>query len=361
MRTVMGDPGDEELMLGHHVVESRASPVHEAHTTRASQLDWLAQNLPHMIDGTPGGKSTLRGFMDTPEAQRLVDEARAWRFPAWTGVIQWGPYGAIRYFAQRPRGVDGEEYGTIYLYGSALPATLLTLVARGDTRMFERMARLVEPGRREAAILFADLQASAGLARRLSTATYFSLLRSLLTSLDATVIERGGIVGKHAGDGATAFFLVDDLGSPSAAVRAAVEAAAGLTELVRGAAAESGEELVLNVGLHWGATVYMGQLVTDGRLEVTALGDEVNECARIQESARDGCVLASKALIEHLDDDDAAAIGIDPAAAVYEALADLPDATEKAVRDAGGLGVTRLPGFVPARPGPAPPGVRTPG
>jgi class 3 adenylate cyclase len=102
-----------------------------------------------------------------------------------------------------------------------------------------------------------------------------------------------------------------------------VEAAAGLTELVRGAAAESGEELVLNVGLHWGATVYMGQLVTDGRLEVTALGDEVNECARIQESARDGCVLASKALIEHLDDGDAAAVGIDCAAAVYDALADL--------------------------------------
>jgi hypothetical protein len=26
----------------------------------------------------------------------------------------------------------------------------------------------------------------------------------------------------------------------------------------------------------------MGQVVTDGRLEVTALGDEVNECARME-------------------------------------------------------------------------------
>jgi class 3 adenylate cyclase len=47
----------------------------------------------------------------------------------------------------------------------------------------------------------------------------------------------------------------------------------------------------------------MGQVVTGGRLGVTALGDEVNECARMKQTATGGALLASKALIERLDPD----------------------------------------------------------
>ena len=56
----------------------------------------------------------------------------------------------------------------------------------------------------------------------------------------------------------------------------------------------------------------MGQVVTGGRLEVTALGDEMNECARIQATARDGSVLATKALLEQLAPAESEAVGIDP-------------------------------------------------
>ena len=86
----------------------------------------------------------------------------------------------------------------------------------------------------------------------------------------------------------------------------------------------------------------MGQVVTGGRLEVTALGDEVNEGARIQQSARDGAVLASKALIERLTVEDGRQIGVDPEEVVYTSLAELPGADAKAIRDAGTLPVTEL-------------------
>jgi hypothetical protein len=86
----------------------------------------------------------------------------------------------------------------------------------------------------------------------------------------------------------------------------------------------------------------MGQVVTGGRLEVTALGDEVNECARIQESARDGAVLASKHLIERADPEQARAAGVDPEHVEYTTVAELPGATEKAVRDAGTIPVAAL-------------------
>ena len=61
-----------------------------------------------------------------------------------------------------------------------LRPTLVSLLARGDEAMYERMAHLVEPGRRQAAILFADLQDSGDLSRRLPTPRYFDLIRTIV-------------------------------------------------------------------------------------------------------------------------------------------------------------------------------------
>jgi class 3 adenylate cyclase len=216
--------------------------------------------------------------------------------------------------------------------------------------MFERMARLIEPGRKQAAVLFADLQASAVLSRRLPSAAYFRLISVLTAAIDDVVCAREGIVGKHAGDGATAFFLAEDLGSSSGAARAAIQAAKDISERVATEAKAIAEETGLiegadpqvNVGVHWGGMLYMGQLVTSGRLEVTALGDAVNECARIQGSATDGEILVSKNLIEHLSAEDAREVGLDPDGVVYRTIAELPGASTKAVRDAGTIPVTTL-------------------
>jgi class 3 adenylate cyclase len=216
--------------------------------------------------------------------------------------------------------------------------------------MFERMARLVEPGRRPAAILFADVQDSSLVSKRLPSASYFRLLRGLITAIDEVIGRFGGVVGKHAGDGATAFFIANDLGSPSGAVRGAIEAAREIAVVTRDVVKRASEEsetvdaddVKVNVGVHWGGQLFMGQLVTGGRLEVTALGDTVNEAARIQETARDGQVLASKSILEQLSEDDAAALGIDPDAVIYRTIEELPSAGSKAKRDAGAVPVTAL-------------------
>ena len=75
---------------------------------------------------------------------------------------------------------------------------------------------------------------------------------------------------------------------------------------------------------------------------MTALGDEVNQAARLQQSARNGEILASKNLVEQLVADDAGAVGVDADALPYRTIADLGTASQKALRDAGGLSVTRL-------------------
>jgi class 3 adenylate cyclase len=98
----------------------------------------------------------------------------------------------------------------------------------------------------------------------------------------------------------------------------------------------------LRFGLHWGATLYMGSIRTAGRSEVTALGDEMNEAARIEASATGGRTLASKSLIERLDDADAQALGIDIRRMIYTPLAELSSATDKARRDAPSIAVCEI-------------------
>lgn len=156
------------------------------------------------------------------------------------------------------------------------------------------------------------------------------------------MIARDGIIGKHAGDGGSALFLVADFdGSESAAARATVEAA----RAIRDGAESLGPEDVtvkLNIGAHWGATLMVGQVATSGRLEVTALGDQMNEGARIEAAARGGAVLASKELIERLDFKDAEATGLDAEGIAYMPLGEIEGASDKAIRDAGAIPVAAI-------------------
>jgi class 3 adenylate cyclase len=86
----------------------------------------------------------------------------------------------------------------------------------------------------------------------------------------------------------------------------------------------------------------MGNIITTARSEVTALGDEVNETARIEACATGGRILASKALVERLNDADAEALEIDLDNVSYTQLVDLPAATDKARRDAPTIAVCEL-------------------
>jgi class 3 adenylate cyclase len=86
----------------------------------------------------------------------------------------------------------------------------------------------------------------------------------------------------------------------------------------------------------------MGRIQTGGRSEVTALGDEVNEAARIEACATGGRTLASKSLIERLNRVDADALGLDTSHTTYTPLAELATATDKARRDAASIAVCEI-------------------
>ena len=348
LREILGSKNDAELAIGRHILEVRGTPFWQSIIDPDRSGQWVAENVPQMLADDPSVRDRLL-TMVKPHVRPIVETAEPAPVGTWTSVIRLRSVGAslglIRYFGVRARRPDGTPAATLYIYGSNLPAGLLAMVTRGRLTHFERMARLVEPGRRAAAILFADIEASGKLSRRLPSSTYFDFIRAFSTASDDAIIDGGGIVGDHAGDGMTAFFVVDDFGSASGAVRAAIEVGRRLQAGITRAGSAVGlaqDEVRLRVGAHWGGTLYMGQVITGGRLEVTALGDEVNECARMEQTATGGALLASKALIERLDPDDAAAVGIEPSRMAYRALGDLDAADEKTIRDAGLIAVTRI-------------------
>jgi class 3 adenylate cyclase len=305
---------------------------------------------PWVLADTPGGRAQLLERVD-PRLADMIDGLAATR-PVFAVSGQVSGYGVggsrptLSFTAVRIRDADGRLAGTaLTLKPEASMNILATLAAQGDLKHLERMQSVAQAGRRPAAILFADLEASSPLARRLSTASYFSLGRRMVRAADQCVVDAGGLTGRHVGDGVVAFFLAENLGSESEAAAACVRAARAMQAAMAGVAARSDlspEDLTLRFGLHWGATLYVGQISTVGRMEVTALGDEVNEAARIEACATGGRSLASKALLERLTADEAASLSLDPDHITYTALGDLATATDKARRDAPALSVCEI-------------------
>ena len=356
-----------ELLLSYRDMGTLTKPPVGAHFFSAEYRQFIAETVPgswassevrrawfldvgrYVLAGTPGGREELRRVVD-PALAELVDVLQPKDLPpVWRNRSEFTTAGAEVSGSAvwiRIDDAHGHRMGVCILPkpGPGM-SDLARAAATADPTHLERMRVVERPDRRPAAILMADLEASSPLARRLSTAQYFAFGRRLVRTADRCIIDAGGIVGRHAGDGVVAFFLADTTGSESAAAKGCITAARNLRDLLPDIAARSeisDAEISLRFGLHWGATLYMGRILTAGRSEVTALGDEANEAARIEACATGGKTLASKSLIERLNRADANALGLDTAHTKYTPLADLSTATDKARRDAPSIAVCEV-------------------
>jgi class 3 adenylate cyclase len=350
MQAFIGEHDPKRLGVGTHIAAAFLTDSWLRRITPESAMNLFHQAIAFFLDGLPDGVETFAKTVP-PQFRPLFAGVTPRPQPEiFTGCFQYreddlDPY-EVRYLSTRIRDDTGAAIGTYIVTYMGLRPTLVSLLARGDEAMYERMAALVEPGRHPAAIFFADLQDSGELSRRLPTPRYFDLIRALSSEFDRIVAANHGLVGKHAGDGMTAFFLADDercaADAAANALRTARDMQRWVGDVGRSLGGAVAPDFRVNIGLHWGANLYMGQVVPGGRLDVTALGDEVNECARMQQCTRDGDVTVSKAFVELLRNDDAAALGVDLGTIFFHPLATLPGVTDKAVRDAGNLAVARV-------------------
>jgi class 3 adenylate cyclase len=315
---------------------------------RETAINWVRAVFPLMLhDVPPGdpdfaevfgeGQDVASRLEPAPAPALAVTVTTSWpdavrRFNTWTGDVET--------LYQRVFDPSGSLLGVTAISRPAISPTLAARLSRGERKTLERIDRLSEPARRPAAILFADLEASGDLSRRLSSRAYFELIRGLTDLIDSSVDAHGGITGKHAGDGGSALFVVED-GDESVAAHGAIAAANAIREGAAALLTDGGPEVRLNLGLHWGATLMVGQVSAGGRLEVTALGDEMNEAARIESVASGGAILASKQLIERLDPEAARQLDLDHDRLIYRPLSELGP-SDKAARDAGSIAVAEL-------------------
>jgi class 3 adenylate cyclase len=327
---------------------SASGPASEL--TVESAREHLATFGGWVLEDTPGGPDALKAVID-PRLHDIVDQLGT---PGQSMALS-GTYAGYGVGGNRPtldltgirlRDANGRLAGTALIQKPHHSMSMLAILgAQGDAQHFTRMQSVASAGRRPAAILFADLEASAPLARRLSTANYFALGRRMARAADKCIIDAGGMTGRHVGDGVVAFFIAEHFGSESGAASACITAARALTAAMEEVASHSDlarEDLTMRYGLHWGATLYVGQISTVGRTEITALGDEVNEGARIEACATGGRTLASKHLIERLDPEAASTLGVDLDHITYTQLGDLSTATDKARRDAPPIAVCSI-------------------
>jgi len=356
LRLTFGDTGAGTVLpIGFHILSAeatrfRVSVIRSRYVLPEVRRAYFLEIGPYVLASTPGGRDELRRVVD-PELADLVDQLESKDLPAvWLAPDASGTSGGLEVASVVTSIRIDDAHGNLagvcnMLKPSAGMSQLAAATHTADLEHLERMRAVEHADRRPAAILMADLEASSPLARRLSTASYFAFVRRWVRAADQCVVDAGGIVGRHAGDGVVAFFLAETAGSESVAARSCVIAARALRDTLTEIAARAeipSSDVSLRFGLHWGATLYIGRILTAGRSEVTAFGDEVNEAARIEACATGGRTLASKSLIERLNRADADALGIDTGHTTYTPLADLATATDKARRDAPSIAVCEV-------------------
>ena len=341
------------VQTGVHMFGAESLNMQLDHRTGAIAVEnmrtQLAQFGGWVLEDTAGGREALRALVD-PRLHDIVDglettDQTTASSTVYAGFGLGGSRPIMDLTGIRLRDRNGRLAGTAIIQKPHLSMSVLAGHAQGDAQHFERMQSVASAGRRPAAILFADLEGSSPLARRLSTANYFALGRRMARAADQCIVDAGGMTGRHVGDGVVAFFIAEHYASESAAAAACISAARALTAAMQDVARRSDlapEDLTMRYGLHWGTTLYIGQITTIGRTEVTALGDEVNEGARIEACATGGRTLASKHLIERLEAGAAQGLGIDLDRITYTQLGELTTATDKARRDAPSIAVSEI-------------------
>ncbi|HEU5104020.1 MAG TPA: adenylate/guanylate cyclase domain-containing protein [Roseiflexaceae bacterium] len=159
-------------------------------------------------------------------------------------------------------------------------------------------------------ILFTDLRDFTVLSEQEEPAVVISGLNAYFRIVVEAADRYGGVVNKFGGDSTLVLFGLTDEGASSqasaeAAVRAALDIRAGLSQFNTQRAAEGTPLLAAGIGINTG-TVVAGLIGAERRMEYTVIGDAVNLSARIQTLNRklDTDILISDATYQALGQPD---------------------------------------------------------
>jgi len=135
----------------------------------------------------------------------------------------------------------------------------------------------------EMTVVFADISSFTEMTGRLGANATYSVVDEFLRLASTTLMSHGAFIDKYIGDAVMAFFNVPIKRADHAA--AAVAAAAKLQALLPGLSETLGVPLRASIGIASGFA-RVGRLGSDDLKDYTAIGDAVNQAARLQAQAR---------------------------------------------------------------------------
>ena len=152
-------------------------------------------------------------------------------------------------------------------------------------------AHLEEGSLVEVTVVFADLSSFTEMTGRLGPTTTYSVVDEFLRLASTTLMSHGAFIDKYIGDAVMALFNVPIKRADHAA--AAVAAAVKLQELLPGLSERLGVPLQASIGIASGFA-RVGRLGSDDIKDYTAIGDAVNQAARLQAQAGPTEILVSQ-------------------------------------------------------------------
>ena len=150
----------------------------------------------------------------------------------------------------------------------------------------------LEEGRlMEMTVVFADLSSFTEMTGRLGAMATYSVVDEFLRLASTTLMSHGAFIDKYIGDAVMAFFNVPIKRADHKA--GAVAAAAKLQEILPGLSERLGVPLQASIGIAAGFA-RVGRLGSDDIKDYTAIGDAVNQAARLQAQAGAGEIVVSQ-------------------------------------------------------------------
>ena len=150
----------------------------------------------------------------------------------------------------------------------------------------------------EMTVVFADLSSFTEMTGRLGATTTYSVVDEFLRLASTTLTSHGAFIDKYIGDAVMALFNVP-LKRPDHAA-AAVAASAKLHELLPELSGRLGVPLNASIGIASGFA-RVGRVGSDDIKDYTAIGDAVNQAARLQAQAEPSEILVSQDVYRKVD------------------------------------------------------------
>jgi len=162
--------------------------------------------------------------------------------------------------------------------------------------MCEEFARK-QPGGAEVemSMLLADVRGSTALSEQMSSIEFSKLINRFYVGATHAISEEDGLVEKLAGDAVAAFWGAGFAGQEY--VARTIRAAQMIARLMQK------QKIPVGIGVHAGVAYFGAMGSSEGLVDISAIGEEVNAAARLASKAAAGeIILSERALaLAHLD------------------------------------------------------------